>query len=102
MNVDPLEMTSHDSSGNREFIGGLFDGGEVTAEVNFMPGNATHKQVIADLKARTISTWSIVYPDASTYSFSALVTGFEPSAPVDGKLSATITLKVTGSVMTPA
>ena len=102
MNVDPLEMTSHDSSGNREFFGGLFDGGEVTAEVNFMPGNATHKQVIADLKARTISTWSIVYPDASTYSFSALVTGFEPSAPVDGKLSATITLKVTGSVMTPA
>ncbi len=40
--------------------------------------------------------------DSKIRNFSALVTGFEPSAPVDGKLSATITLKVTGSVMTPA
>lgn len=102
--LDALDMTSHDSSGDREFIGGLLDGGEVTCEVNFMPGNATHKQVIADMKARTVSTWSIVWSDgsSSTWSFSALPTAFEPSAPVDGKLSASITLKVTGSVTTPA
>ncbi len=102
LSLDPLEMTSHDSGGDREFIGGLLDGGEVTAEINFMPGNATHKQVIADMKARTVTTWSVVFPDTSTWSFSAFPTAFEPSAPVDGKLAASITLKVTGSVTTPA
>lgn len=104
LTLDALEMTSHDSSGDREFIGGLMDGGEVTCEVNFLPANATHKQVIADMKARTVTTWSIVWSDGSstTWSFSAFPTAFEPSAPVDGKLSASITLKVTGSVTTPA
>ena len=98
LSLDPLEMTSHDSGGDREFIGGLLDGGEVTAEINFMPGNATHKQVIADMKARTVTTWSVVFPDTSTWSFSAFPTAFEPSAPVDGKLAASITLKVTGAI----
>lgn len=104
LSVDPLEMTSHDSAGDREFIGGLMDGGEVTCEVNFLPANATHKQVIADMKARTVTTWSIVWSDgsSSTYSFSAFPTAFEPSAPVDGKLAASITLKVTGAVSVPA
>jgi len=100
--LDPLDVTSHTSPGAfREFIGGLLDGGEVTFTINYVPTNATQDAttgLIADMIARTVRNFQLIFPDVGStqWSFAALITAFEPAEPVDDRLSAELTLKVTG------
>lgn len=100
--LDVIDVTSHDSTGGwREKIGGLLDGGEVTFTINYLPSNATHNAttgLLRDLKNRTKRNFKLVFPDAgsSTWSFTALVTSFEPSEPIDDRLTADVTLSITG------
>lgn len=106
LSLDTEDVTSHDStSGWEEVVGTILRSGEVTLEIVYDPAAATHKYasggLLYDLVSRTATTFSIVFPGAATWSFSALVTGFEPSAPVEGALTASVTLKVTGVVTLP-
>jgi len=102
LELDAIEATSHSSTGGyKEFIGGLLDGGEVSFEISFIPTNATHSYtsgLIYALRNRTVRNFQLVFPNvgATTWAFAALVTGFEPKEPVDDKLSASVTLKITG------
>lgn len=98
-----IETTHHQSTGMwQEFIKGLKAAGEVNFTINYVPTGSTHNAatgVIADFaNDTTIDTWTLVFPDsgATTWSFSGFVKKFAPKAPVDGKLSADITLQVTG------
>lgn len=100
---DTLEATHHQSPDMwREFIKGLKDGGEVSLDLNFLPFHATHNAatgILADFDDDTnISEWVVTFPDAgaTAWTFDAIVTGFEPAQPFDEKLTASVTLKVTG------
>ncbi|MEV4672165.1 phage tail tube protein [Actinomadura sp. NPDC049382] len=97
MERETLDVTAHDTAnGWREFVGGLKDGGEVSADVNYDP--AEHDVLVADFDDENPRNYRIVFPDpdATTWSFSAILTGFEPEAPFDDKLAASLTWKVTG------
>jgi len=102
LKLEPIDVTNHSSTGGwKEFVGGLLEGGELSLEINYDPTHATHDAstgLIADMAARTVRNFQLVFPDTSstTWSFAALVTGFEPSEPVDGKLSAAVALTVSG------
>lgn len=98
-----IETTHHQSPGMwQEFMKGLKNAGDVTFSINYIPTNSTHNAaagVVADFANDTTNdTWTIVFPDsgATTWTFPAFVSKFSPKAPVDGKLAADITLKVTG------
>lgn len=96
------ETTHHTSPGGwKERVGTLLDAGEVSFDLNFLPTHATHNPttgLIADMVNRVKRNFQLVFPDAgsTTWSFTALVTGFEPDEPVEGKLTASVTLEVTG------
>lgn len=95
--VEDLDVSSHDSPGQwREYVAGMKDGGELSMEVNYDP--ALHATVLSALG--TTRDQRITLPDsgAATVAFEAYVKGFTAQAPYDDKLSATITLKVTGAV----
>lgn len=97
MERETIDVTAHDSTdGWMEFVGGLKDGGEVSADINYDPGE--HDSLVADFDDEDPRNYRIVFPDddATTWSFSAILTGFEPEAPYDDKLSASLTWKVTG------
>jgi len=101
--LDTEDVTSHDSTGGwEEVVGTILRSGEVSLDLVYDPNGATHKNaaggLIADLVARTAVAYSIVFPSspAVTWSFNALVTGFEPEAAHDGSLKATAKLKITG------
>lgn len=102
LKLDTEEVTSHSSTGGwREYIATLLDAGEVTFDVNFIPTNATHSQtsgLLKDLKNKTLRNFQLVFSNvgATTWAFSAFVTGFEPAEPVEGVLAASVTLKITG------
>ncbi len=100
--LDPLDVTAHTSPGAfREFVGGLLDGGEVTFTINYVPDNSSHDAtagLLSELEARAVSNYKLVFPDGSSteWIFAAFLTAFEPAEPVDDRLSAEITLKLTG------
>jgi len=102
LSLDAVEITHHSSTdGWREFVGGLLDGGEVSFDINFLPTDATHNAstgLLADMMNRTRRNFKLVFPDSgsTTWSFTALVTAFEPAEPTDDKLAASVTLKLTG------
>ncbi len=102
MSLDTIDTTSHDSvDGWKEYIGGLLSAGDVTFDVNFSPTNATHgytSGLIRDMVQRIKRSFQLVFPNPehTTWSFTALVTGFDPKSPVEDALTASITLTITG------
>ncbi|MCD0450765.1 phage tail tube protein [Actinocorallia sp. API 0066] len=98
MSRDTYDVTSHDSPNRRrEFIGGLVDAGEVSIEINYDP--ALHDVLVADFDDVDPRNYQIQFPDPAltTWTFAAIMTGFEPEAPHDDKLSASVTFKVSGA-----
>lgn len=103
MSREEIEYTHHQSPNMwREFGKGLKDGGEVSATINYIPTNSTHNAatgLLGDLGNDTTNdTWSIVFPDAlaTTWSFPGFLSGFEPGAPIDDRLTADITIRIAG------
>lgn len=101
--IDATHMQSPDAT--REFILGLRDPGECSMEMNFIPGNDADATLQAVRTARERITARITFPTvgaeaAVTWTFSAILTGYEPAMPTDDKMTATVTFKVTGSYVT--
>ena len=99
---DTVDVTSHDSTGGwEEHVATILRSGEVTFDVNYEPTETTHDAttgLLGDMVARTLRNFQLVFPDGltTTWEFSAFVTGFAPSEPVAGELSASISLKLSG------
>lgn len=102
LTLDTLETTTHSSTGAwKEFIGTLLDGGEVTFDVNYVPTNATHGNtsgIISRLRLRAMTNFKLIFPNVgnTTWLFAGLVTAFNPSAPTDDFLGASVTIKLSG------
>jgi len=101
--VDQIDVT-HMSSPNRyrEFIDGLIDGGEMSFDINFIPGN-TDDDRIFELLGLPIGTsharnCRVSFPNGVTWTFVGTLTGYEPDVPVDDRMTATVTFKVSGSI----
>lgn len=105
LTADTVDVTSHDSTNAwEEVVVAILRSGEVTFDIVYDPATATHKNaaggLLADLVGRASTTYTLVFPDSGSteWVFSAFVTGFEPTEPVDGALTASVTLKPTGDM----
>jgi hypothetical protein len=102
LGVDTAEVTNHSSTAAyEEFVATVVRTGDVTFTVNFDPALATHAYgsgLLEDMENKTKRNYQLVFPDtaATTWAFAAFVTGFSPSAPVAGALTADVSLKITG------
>jgi predicted secreted protein len=103
LSLDTQDVTSHDSTGAwEEVVPTILRSGEVKLDLVYDPNEATHKYaaggLLSDMVLRTATAYSLVFPSVApvTWTFNAFVTGFEPSAPHDGALTASATLKITG------
>lgn len=101
--VDQIDVT-HMTSPNRyrEFIDGLIDAGECSLDINFVPGNSTDVRMF-ELLNLPIGTdhnrnLRISFPNGRTWSFRGVLTGYEPDVPVDDRMTATVTFKVSGTI----
>lgn len=99
---EPVQATHMQSPGAwHEYIKGLKDGGEISLDLTYLPGHATQDAstgLLKDFNDRILRNFQLVFPDTgtTTWSFAAFITGFEPSAPKDDRLSAAVTLKISG------
>jgi hypothetical protein len=94
------EVTTHDSAdGYREFVQATREGGSVTIEGNFYPGDTTGQAgLITDLAQGTVQSFLITFPSATgaTWAFSGVVGSLQTLAPHDGKMGFKATLKISG------
>ncbi len=99
--LDTEDVTTHDSTGAWEEVAAtILRTGELTAEINYDPTEGTHDAttgLIKKMKDKEMGNYKIVFPGPVTWEFAALVTGVEPGAPADGKLTADVTLKLNGA-----
>ena len=90
--VDVTHMGSDDSY--REYIGTLFDGGEVSVTLNYVEAGMT---LLQTLIGAGVERFKITIPGSSTVIFQAIPTGVAPSELViDDKVTVELSLKVTG------
>lgn len=90
--IDATHMASPDTF--REYIPGLMDAGEATIEMNFVP--SASDVIVAAMVAATAGRFRITHPGGVTLVFSAIVTAYQPGIPLDDKMTASATFKVTG------
>lgn len=96
--VDTIEAHDRDGGGWKEFMGGLKDGGEVSFDIAYDPAEDTHDGgtgLVSWLGAT--KDWRMALPASVNWDFSAILTTFQPTAPLNDLFTASITLKVTGA-----
>lgn len=92
---DAVEATHLNSDDQfREYIPGLMDAGEVSIELNFVP--SASDVIVAALTASTIGQFKITAQGGVNVVFKAIVTSYQAQSPVDDRMTATATFKVTG------
>jgi predicted secreted protein len=92
--VDATHMGSTNQT--REYIGGLIEPGDMSFTMAFVPNNASDAMCqamqVSGEKGRAKITW----PNGVTWTIDAIVMGYEPDTPIDGRMSATVSLQCSG------
>lgn len=99
MSRETIDVTSLDSNaGYREFISGIRDAGTVSLSMNFT--NDTYSQAKADFESDVANEYKIVVnnPTQTTLQFYGLVTELPLNIEVADKISADVTIKISGAV----
>lgn len=95
--------TSNQNDEDDSYVVGIRRKGDLTFTVNWLQsGEVTHGTSSGLLKAYTDGSkdlYEVDFPDGSTWLFSGYLTGLAPKAPVDGELSADITIKPTNAMI---
>jgi predicted secreted protein len=96
--ADRIDVTHYQSPDRRrEYISGLIDSGEASFEMNFVPGGES------DLLVRDLFTSGdtvehrITFPNGVRVTYDASIIGYSKSIPVDDRMTATVTVAVSGA-----
>jgi predicted secreted protein len=95
-----IDVTSLDTTGGyRESIPGLRDGGTISLKMNFT--RATYEVMLADFESDTLQNYEILLPDVENtgFEFEGYVTELPLTIPVDDKISADATIRISGQVV---
>lgn len=101
--TEDVEAT-HFASPNRqrEWVAGLIDNGEISFSINWVPGNATDDIITEAQASGDARGVEIIIPSGTatseTFTFDALIKGFEKNIPIDDRMTATVTMRVSGAV----
>jgi predicted secreted protein len=97
--ADNVDVT-HNQSPNRtrETIAGLKTPGDCTFEMNFIPGSASDVLIRALQGTGEQRACQIEFPNAETWDFLASVKGYEVTMPTDDKMTATVSMLVSGDI----
>ncbi len=99
MSRDTIDVTSLDSTGGyREFITGFRNAGTVVLAMNFT--RETYELMKDDFESNEAQNYQIVLPDEENtgLDFEGLVTELPLTIPADDKVTADVTIQITGKV----
>jgi len=91
IDVDDIDVTSMDSSsGFREFLPGLADGGEVGLDLIL----EEDELALLFSYVRTMREWKVTFSSGATWTFNGYLKGLTQSINHDGAIEGTATIKV--------
>ena len=96
-----IKVTSFDSAGNEEYIGGLSDGTEIQIKANLVLGSTQQLALQTDVSNRANRNFQLAITDGTTtktlsFGASCLAWSYEPA--VDNRNSISYTLKISGAI----
>ena len=99
--------TTNIGSIHRTFIAGTIDSGEMSLEIMYDPNSDTDIEDAWDNTATAAPVAKpciITFADAgtATFEFSAILVGFSASVAIDDKVTASLTLRVSGAITVAA
>lgn len=100
--ADDVEVTHMKSPGRRkQYISGLFDGGEFSVPMNYIPGSATDL-LLKQLKAsgEIVMVEITLGVDGEPETYAGYLKGYGRTAPVNDKMTATASFKINEEVVT--
>lgn len=92
--IDATHMKSPNR--RREYIAGLIDTGEASFEINWVPGNDSDVLLRGLLDSGDVVQHRITFPGGARVTYEASIIGYERNIPVDDRMTATITVAVSG------
>lgn len=96
--ADRVDATHMQSPGRRrEYISGLIDNGEASFEINWVPGSDTDERLRDLFSSGETVEHKITFPGGITLTYDASIIGFSKVIPIDDRMTATITLAVSGA-----
>lgn len=99
---DAVEATHSLSTARyREFISGLRDAGEATAQLALVPGagaSVAHKKLLVDFESNSKVTYRILLPNAkaTAWEFEGLITSMEHAMPIADRMTVSVSIKASG------
>lgn len=96
-----IEVTTHNNDID-QFVQGVLRRGEVTFPINFIPDDGTHDHLTglySSIIGHQTDGWQLTFPDGTDWIFSGGISNIVPSAPVDGALTANVTIRPTGPMI---
>ena len=99
MSRNTIDVTSLDSTGGyREFITGFRDAGTIALSMNF--SRVTYEAMKTDFESNVLQNYEMVLPDVehTSIEFEGLVTELPLTIPADDKITADVTIKISGAV----
>lgn len=100
VSVDQVDVTHFKSPGRaKEYIPQLKDNGSASATMNYVPDSATDQRIRALLGSGDVVAMKITFPNNATATFSASVESYSQTVPVEDRMTATASFKVTGTVV---
>ena len=101
LSLDTEDVTTHDqSTAWEEHVATVLRSGEVTLDIIYDPAGGTHDATTGlnyRLENKTYSYFDLIFRSTYNWTFFGYVTGFEPGSPIDGALTASVTVKITGA-----
>lgn len=99
--AENTDATTHDAALNnyRDSVVTLHDTGDMSFEIAYDPADTGHQWLYGTGRAQ-FSDLRITWPDtgATKWAFKGQVTNFTPKGPVDGLLTADVTIKCKGAI----
>lgn len=96
-----IDATHFGSAGNREYIGGLADGQEITIECNYIANDASQEAFVTAVKNKETHAFQVTVTDSSpnvVYTFSGVCLGWVISPAVDDRNTIAFTVKISGDI----
>jgi Lambda phage tail tube protein, TTP len=84
----------------KTYLPTLFDGGDVTLNLRYVPGDTGIKELVVLIGAPVIGSWQITFPDATTETFNGFLKGMGKSIENESAIDTSVTIKVSGAVVT--
>lgn len=103
MTPPALQRNEFDTTTQEEdidsYILGVLRRSAMTFPLNFIPTNGTHDHLTglyAAIIDNDVDEYTVTFPDGTVWIMSGMVQNIVPTAPLDGKLSANVTLRFSG------